>query len=580
MNEITKTSIFIAIAVVLFLLAWLVQPRERAAVTEDMVGKILFENFQAPTQIKELQIVKYLPETGDLVDFRVADVNGKWCLPSHQNYPADADEQMGRVAAGFIDQKVLNVAYRDTGSDDVRKMHETYGVVDPSSKGLGSGESVGVKAIITGESKRTLAALIIGKEVEDTGGMHSYVRVPEQNTVYVMAINKGDLSTKFDDWIEKNLLDISSFDLKSVRMQDYSTDMIETNQGIMMAPIFHSFFNVNYDPMSIGDKWQLEILRREDPKTQELVNVVLAPEEMLNEKKLEEMRQAFDDLKIIDVLRKPEAVAAAQREGELFVRTTDDIEILQNIGFMQHISQTPDGMTGYSIFSRQGRASIVMKDGIVYNLMFGNLTGTSIAENAEKPAADSAGLDPIVDAATDASSQETGGASATANVLSANRYLMIMAEFDDSIVDKPAPVPLPDVPEEGDEEEIARIKKQREDIELANKRNEDEYNNVVDAGQRRAKELNMRFADWFFVISDDVFKKIHVTDSELIIRPGEPLKNPDRDAVLDQAIATFGEMVDAPEDDGEIEMEIVEENIDLPQEEQNNPSDVEQPETP
>ena len=537
MNEITKTSIFIAIAVVLLLFAWLVQPRDHSIVTDDIIGKQLLENFNDPSQIKDLHIVKYVPETGDLIDFRVADVGGKWCLPSHQNYPADADEQMGRVASDFVDQKVLNIAYKDTGSTDVRDMHATYGVLDPESKTPGTGDSVGVKVKFTGENQRILATLIIGKEVENTGGTQSYVRVPDQNTVYVMAINKNNLSTKFDDWVEKNLLDISSYDLNAVRMQDYSTDLVETDQGVAMAPLFHSFYKVGYNPQALSEKWQLAMLQRADPQTGRRIDVTLAPEEMLNESKLEEMRQAFDDLKIIDVLRKPESIASAQRAGEIFVKSTDDIEILQSVGYMLHARETEDGMTAIRIYSRQGEAFIDMKDGIVYHLMFGNLTGTNLAENATTSTPETGSE----------STADIGGSAAT-SVMSANRYLMILAEFDESIVEKQAPVPLIDIPEEGDEQEIARLKQQRESDERFNKQIEDEFAATVEAGKRRAQDLNLRFADWFFVISDDVFKKIHVNDGDLITRPGQSLPDPEYNAGLDDMARPFNNLNMEPSD--------------------------------
>jgi len=462
---------------------------------------------------------------------------------------------MGLVASSFLDRKVLDIPFHDTGVSDVRKMHETFGVIDPSSKSLGSGDSVGVKVTFTGDNKRTLATLIIGKEVEGTNGMHSYVRVPEQNTVYVMEINKDNLSTKFDDWIKKNLLDISSFDLKSIRMQDYSTDVVETEQGLTVAPTFHSYYKVGYNAMGLGDKWQLDILQRADAATGQRVAVTLSPEEMLNEEKLEEMRQAFDDLKIIDVLRKPETIASAQRAGEHFIKTLDDIEILQNVGYMMHARETADGGTAFQLYSRQGGVSIEMNDGIVYNLMFGNLTGTSIAENANASTSGTVGENA---AETTAGDSTNTGTSAATNVLSANRYLMIMAEFDESLVKKDALLPLSEIPTEGEEAEIARIKQDRESAERENQRREAEFNSTIEVGKSRAKELNARFADWFFVISDDVFKKIHLTDNELVTQPGTTL----RDAALDRTIAPFGDGAELPA--GEVfDTSIL--NIDLPE---------------
>jgi hypothetical protein len=352
-----------------------------------------------------------------------------------------------------------------------------------------------------------------------------------------MAINKDNLSTKFDDWVEKNLLDISSFDLNAIRMQDYSTDMVQTETGeIGMAPVFHSSFKINYNASALSEKWQLASLRRMDPTTSQRVDVTLAPEETLNESKLEEMRQAFDDLKIIDVLRKPESIASAQRAGEVFVKSTEDIETLHNVGYMLHMQEMAGGQTAIRIYSRQGEAFIDMNDGIVYHLMFGNLTGTSVADSTKVP---------TTPEAEGESTTDIGGSVAT-NVLSANRYLMILAEFDESILEKPAPTPLTDVPTEGDEAEIANLKQQRESQERLNRQQEDEYAATIDAGKRRAQELNRRFADWFFVISDDVFKKIRVTDSDLIIRPGEPAPDPEYNAGLDTMQQNFHDALANP----------------------------------
>jgi hypothetical protein len=37
--------------------------------------------------------------------------------------------------------------------------------------------------------------------------------------------------------------------------------------------------------------------------------------------------------------------------------------------------------------------------------------------------------------------------------------------------------------------------------------------------QKRVKELNARFADWYYVISEDVYKKLRVTQAELVTTP-------------------------------------------------------------
>ncbi|MDR1385942.1 MAG: DUF4340 domain-containing protein [Planctomycetaceae bacterium] len=538
MNEITKTSIFIAVAIMLFLFAWLIQPQDRYGMSDAKIGTELLENFINPMQIKGLEIVKYVPDTADVIDFRVTAVDEKWSLPSHQNYPADAEKQMGIVASGFINQKVLDVAYEDSGSSDVRETHTMYGVVDPSSKNIVSGSGVGTKVTFTGDNNKILASLILGKNVEGSNGQKSYVRVPEQNTVYVMAVNSDNLSTKFDDWIEKNLLKLNSFNLKTIRMNDYSTDMIETERGVVPDPRFHSMFELNYDAMSVGDKWTLKTLTRRDPKTGSATQVTLAPNEKLNDKKLEEMRMAFDDLKIIDVLKKPETIAAAQRESNSLITGLSDVDVLRSVGYLLQPRRDKNNELHYSLFARQGEVFVEMNDGIVYRLMFGNLTGTTIAgdtktDNSQKSDEQKANGD---------TSANTASENAVADLFSANRYLMVLVEFDESLLEKPKLKKLVDAPaEEGDEKEIEKLKAQRAADELENQRLEDEHQQTIEAGKRRAKELGLRFADWFFVISDDVFKKIHITDADLITALDAEQKNADGNMNFDPGLQLSGD---------------------------------------
>ena len=54
------------------------------------------------------------------------------------------------------------------------------------------------------------------------------------------------------------------------------------------------------------------------------------------------------------------------------------------------------------------------------------------------------------------------------------------------------------------------------------KRKEDEYNDKVKKGQQHVKELNDRFADWYYVVSDEVYHKIHLKGSDVIKTKEKP----------------------------------------------------------
>ena len=96
-----------------------------------------------------------------------------------------------------------------------------------------------------------------------------------------------------------------------------------------------------------------------------------------------------------------------------------------------------------------------------------------------------------------------------------NRYLFITAEFDPAIIPLPELRPIPEIPEEGDEEELARLTREKEMAERANQREQERYNAAIESGKRRAAELSDRFADWYYVISDDVYQNIHLTEANV-----------------------------------------------------------------
>ena len=63
---------------------------------------------------------------------------------------------------------------------------------------------------------------------------------------------------------------------------------------------------------------------------------------------------------------------------------------------------------------------------------------------------------------------------------------------------------------------VAALKAERERIEKENQRKQDEYQDQITKGLNHAKELNARFADWYYVISDDVYRKIYLTRDQII----------------------------------------------------------------
>jgi TolA-binding protein len=82
-----------------------------------------------------------------------------------------------------------------------------------------------------------------------------------------------------------------------------------------------------------------------------------------------------------------------------------------------------------------------------------------------------------------------------------------------------APQPPAAPAQETEEEMKERLELIREEITKANQRKIDERNDRLEKAQKRVKELNARFADWYYVISEDVYKKLRVTQAELVTKP-------------------------------------------------------------
>src|SRR3990172_2339512 len=100
MNENAKTIFFVAVAVVVSLGVWINRPRLRVLTSDKALPAVLFAGFDDPLSAASLEIVQFNESTATLRPFKVAQVDDKWSIPSHENYPADAENQLAEVAAG------------------------------------------------------------------------------------------------------------------------------------------------------------------------------------------------------------------------------------------------------------------------------------------------------------------------------------------------------------------------------------------------------------------------------------------------------------------------------------------------
>lgn len=520
MSELGRTLLYLGVAVAVLLMAFVSRPRWVAEDIEARTGTTL-NTVGDPLSVAKLSIIKFDEPTSTVSDFEVAEVDGIWSIPSHQDYPADAKRQMADAATSVMNLKILGVISAKPGDQKI------YGVVDPAPEKLKAGAvGVGTKVIMKGPKNDTLVQMIIGKEVKDEPGQR-YVREVGRDPIYVVKLDPSKLSTTFDNWIEDDLLQLNSWDIHGITLKDYSADLAMTLQGPTIMWDRRGETIVSYDDRE--GKWSIEEMEKFDQGKESFVAVDLAADEEVNTEVLDELKDAIDDLTIVDVERKPEGLSKDLKAAKDFADNPDATANLATRGFVPvQVGDT------YEILSSDGEIRCTMKDGVEYVMRFGKIVlgadgqvGDGVEEDAE-----------------------------------INRYLFVMAEFNQDVIEKPALEQLPPLPQEGasvensaelstpspegggskgegqeeptavDAEKPGEAKPgqkseaqgedatermaQREEIEKENRRRLDEYEEKLREGQRRVDELNARFGDWYYVISEEVFKKIHLGREELV----------------------------------------------------------------
>ena len=494
MHETTKTILFVAIALLSAVTAWAVRPRSYFADPLEIRGQQLFPHFEGVRAADRLEIVTFDEAAASPVRrFVVARQNGLWSIPSHHYYPADAERQLGDIAATLADLTILDVAGDAVGD------HGEFGVLDPDSDAVTAGaRGVGRRVQVADARGRDLAAMIVGREVPDRPNQR-YVRRPGENLVFVVELDIRSLSSRFEDWIEEDLLQLNPFDIRRVRIRDYRIDQL---RGALNE---RHDITLGYDDQA-EPRWTLETFREAvDAGWRDLS----MPEgQELDVDRLNELRNNLDNLRIVDVARKPGGLSADLQAGEQLAADEETLQSLAARGFL--MGQTAPGQ--FELFSVEGDIQVTMRDGVEYILRFGD-----IATGA-------------------ASAREEDDESPTGH----NRYIMVTTRFNEAIIPQPALQALPEAPPEdaeaaeepanpeeeagqegdeaaADEEERAptptaeELAAERERIERENQRRRDEYEETLAAGRERVEQLNARFADWYYVIPNDVFEKIHLS---------------------------------------------------------------------
>lgn len=489
MSESQRTVIFVVVATVSGVLAWFAGPQAPRPSSEITgVGELFYPEFKDADAAKSMEVVNYNPDTASVRPFAIVqDKSGLWRIPYAHDYPADGKERLAKTATAMIGIK------RESYAGRRKTEHAEFGVLDPKSDSATDLKGIGNRITLKDGDGKVLAEYIIGKEVKGRPGMH-YIRRPDEDLTYIAKIDIP-VSTKFADWIESDLLKIDATHLNSITI---NTDSVDLNQGALIeGETNHLTRKTSTDP------WTLPGLDE--------------TKEELNQEEIRKLVSSLDELKIVGVRRKPASLIKGQLDQ------LSQIE-LQTKGFYPQPTRKPGGVR---LVPKDGNVVALTDQGVAYDLKFGEIFSGSEEEVEVGFAAKEEGKD---------QKDEKDEKKDENKSQQKSRYLMVSVYFDaEGLGPKPVAPKKPEEPSNAPpaEDEVAdataptNTAPDPKDVYAAalakyeqdHKKYESDlkaYGEKLKEGEKLVKELQKRFADWFYVVSGNSFENLRQGRKTLI----------------------------------------------------------------
>ncbi len=199
-GQTTRTLFWAALAAVLSSVAAYYYPWPQNEQQRSQVNQPLFEEFE-DKRVSFIEIEQYNSDLQSLERLNLQRRGERYLFPGYDNFNADNVQQISG-AIGSLRKTVLDVI-----SDKVED-HTRFGVVDPQEFQSTSNRSyLGKKITLQDSNRGVIASLIVGLPPDDAAKQDQrYVRIEGQPSVYLVEFEDRLLTTKFADWVDKNLL--------------------------------------------------------------------------------------------------------------------------------------------------------------------------------------------------------------------------------------------------------------------------------------------------------------------------------------------------------------------------------------
>lgn len=421
-----------------------------------------------PADVADIRVASWDDAASQVSEFRVQKKSGRWIIPSHFDYPADGATRVGRTAG------LLNVKRGKFVTDDA-KLHEELGVIDPTNEALAAAaKERGRRVTLKDESGRALIDVVIGKRDQDGGGGY-FVREADSSEVYTAKLDL-DISTKFIDWVEPDLLKLKREDIRRIGIRDYSVDEING---------------------SITPRAETDLVR---PSADADWTSPQAPaDKRVAKAGADSLLGEITGLRLVGI--RPFSGEWLQRRG-FFLSEAPSLmsrkgAVVVDVG----------GGRSMALVGNEGEMNVVTKDGLTYHLLFGEI---AIGDEEDK-AADSKQKPTAKDAADAKPGEAAGDKPAEASTAEGkpsghNRYMVVFVSHDKEL-DEEAKAAAAKPAEPAKEGEAAKPKPDlfAEHAKLAEKR-------------------NGRFLAYFYVITNGTFENLRPAADKLFeAKPAEPM---------------------------------------------------------
>ena len=399
-SEAIKSAL-IGLAALVALIAWLkFQPRLPDMEPQEKIGKILLDRFSDISAAAQIEFVCVDPSSGEPKSLRLSREKDAWTIPSMLNYPAENPERLAKVLSPLTQLVVLDTlkASNSSNSKEIDELHRECGLLNPSNfipnyseeneSNLAFGSALAIK--IDDESGERLVDLLVGTRAPQTSETRDarFVRFANDDVVYVVDFSVDSTqevgTTEFTeypdrisfepvDWINPDLLRISRWNIKLLTVMDYGLSF-QKHEG--EAPTFEfnakgvAVFKQTPDN-SLSRVWSL--FRRVDYATGGSWNELTAVnEESAQNDALNETADALARLRIETVRRKPDALRALFKSGNIGSALTSYSETLADLGFATYDRDPLDAQNIEPILVGEGGAiEATMKSGEKLSLIFG-----------------------------------------------------------------------------------------------------------------------------------------------------------------------------------------------------------------